>query len=131
MTTLHGKEIKVGDKVWNSLRGWVEVKYITDGNWPIKTSEMSYDNKGFSSYSSKFPSLFWQEFTIPAHAFEKPKDKVKKYLVLYEYGGLYHTTATNTLGTYYSSKEDYLSINTDRYKKFISLIMESEIEVEE
>ena len=134
MTTLHGKEINIGDKVWDFLSGWSEV--VTLGKtsfFPIHTNITNYSSEGMHTLSQKFPRLFWQEFEIPAHAFEKPKPKVKKYLVLYEgvgegEDGFY--TTQNWGKKYYLSKDEFYKANSGLPYNFISLIIESEIEVE-
>ena len=129
MTTLHGIEVKVGDKVWDSNLGWDEVINITySDSYPIATGTTSYTSEGFSFKEHKSPQLFWQEFEIPAHAFEKQKSKVKKYQVLFEYDGVYYTTSGRG-NSYFSSEKDFCK----KYPKlkFISLILESEIEEEE
>ena len=138
MITLHGIEIKVGDKVWDCLLGWTKVISVdTDMLYPIITTESRFTKEGLLMAGYKAPQLFWQEFEIPAHAFVKPKVMVKKYIVVYKYSGNYLTTE-NRYNKYYASKEDFEDSSsildylggTNVYK-FISLILESEIEVEE
>jgi predicted SAM-dependent methyltransferase len=129
MTTLHGKEVKVGDLVWDILTGWNKVTNIED--YTIETKNTSYTSVGFSFKEQRFQHLFWQSFEIPAHAFEKPKVKVKKYQVLFEINGSYFTTANWRGNNYFASKEDFEADNNSADLKFISLILKSEIEVEE
>ena len=131
MTTLHGKEIKVGDKVWCFKFGWDKVTHIHEGDAnPIVTANYCYTMTGIMFKNDTFPCLFWQVFEIPAHAFEKPVVKVKAYLVLYKYNENYSTTSSWSSG-YYLSKESFKEAHELENYKFISLIMESEIEVEE
>ena len=138
MTTLHGIEIKVGDKVWDYVTGWSKITVIQEKSpFPIEVHRNLYTQEGLFLTNDKFPRLFWQEFEIPAHAFVKPKVMVKKYIVVYKYSGNYLTTE-NRYNKYYASKEDFEDSSsildylggTNVYK-FISLILESEIEVEE
>lgn len=132
MTTLHGKEVKVGDKVWDSLKGWCNVITISVGtDYQIRTNNRCYTNVGLDYIEDKSPRLFWQEFEIPAHAFEKPKVMVKYYQVLFEINGSYFTTANWRENNYFASKEDFEADNHSDDHKFISLILESEKEFEE
>ena len=65
MTTLHGKEIKVGDKVWSTVRGWEEVIAIDAENpYPIITGKSSYTTEGRYLRDIAFVSLFWQEMML-------------------------------------------------------------------
>ena len=135
MTTLHGKEINVGDKVWDYITGWNEVMaFVPESIMQIRTNYAVYDINGRYSPKYKSPTLFWQEFEIPKKAFEKPKVMVKKYLVLHEGVGKgedgFYTTQ-NWGKKYYLSKDEFYKANSGLPYKFISLIMESEIEVAE
>jgi hypothetical protein len=77
MVTLHGKEIKKGDRVWGLREGWVEVDYIDDTlSYPIDTAIGTYTIDGKVSYSDKFPTLFWDELEITKKAFVKPLPKL-------------------------------------------------------
>ena len=134
MTTLHGKEINIGDKVWSNIYGWDEVvSFCKESILLIRTNYCVYDINGRYNTICKYPTLFWQEFEIPKKAFEKPKYKVKKYLVVYEgvegEDGFY--TTQNWGKKYYLSKDEFYKANIGLPYKFISLIMESEIEVGE
>lgn len=133
MITLHGKEIKVGDKVWDFLSGWSEVVTLGKNSFfPINTNITNYSSEGMHALSQKFPRLFWQEFEIPAHAFEKQKVMVKKYFVLFKCNGEYNTTSNWRENNRFKSKKEFdAAYNTLVEFKFISLILESEIEVEE
>ena len=131
MITLHGIEIKVGDKVWDCSLGWTKVISVdTDMLYPIITTESRFTKEGLLMAGYKAPQLFWQEFEIPAHAFVKPKVMVKKYFVLFERNGGYYTTS-DWDDNHYASEEAFKLINIDCSRKFISLILESEIEMEE
>ena len=132
MTTLHDKEVKVGDKVWDSVKGWTTVRRVDENKvYPIGTPENNYTEMGLVTIYNQSPQLFWQEFNVPSHAFEKPKVMVKKYMVLFENNGDYITTANHMRSIYYSSKEEFYRVNTVQNYKFVSLILESEIEVKE
>lgn len=131
MTTLHGKPVKIGDPVWDSVIGWSEV-LDTDDSKPYNITtknHSSYTKNGLLYQASEYPRLFWQEFTIPSHAFERPKVMVKKYIVYYTEDLLQYTTA-HWAQKYFLNKEDFYSFNRFTGCKFVSLIMESEIEVE-
>jgi hypothetical protein len=77
MITLHGTNIKVGDKVWESCRGWSEVVELDDESvYKIMTNFNSYTIDGKYHTRDSFPSLFWNEFEIPKEAFIKPVPKM-------------------------------------------------------
>ena len=60
--TLHGKPIKIGDRVWDSRAGWSTVEIIClDDKYPIRTENASYKETGFRFSKDEFPSLFWKE----------------------------------------------------------------------
>lgn len=60
--TLHGKPIKVGDKVWDSRVGWSGVKRIcVNDKYPIETEYATYKENGFRFSKDTYPSLFWKE----------------------------------------------------------------------
>lgn len=78
MITLHGEEVKVGDKVWHWYKGWGEVKDIDEErSYPIRVQWE--DDYNWFTEDGKFlireetPTIFWQpiEFEIP----KKPKPK--------------------------------------------------------
>jgi hypothetical protein len=73
MTTLHGLEIKVGDKVWDTRYGWSEVISLYNRKmYEIRTNYNFYTTEGKYNSSDKLPSIFWNEFEIPKEAFSKP-----------------------------------------------------------
>jgi hypothetical protein len=79
MITLHGTNIKVGDKVWESYHGWSEVVELHDAAvYSIVTNIGSYTTDGKYSIEDKFPRLFWNEFEIPKEAFIKPVPNLKR-----------------------------------------------------
>lgn len=128
MTTLHGEEIKVGDKVWDVRFGWSEVVFLHKGSsFPIQTNFSSYLESGKGYEEHKSPSLFWQEFEIPANAYEKPKEKVKKYVVVYQKDdGVFETS-----GGFFESLEEF-DLEYGRFNwKGIYLIPESMKEFDE
>jgi len=67
-TTLHGKPIKVGDKVWTIQSGWTEVIDIDKNKFDdllfLVTPDYSYDEKGHLFGGDEHPSLFWKEQTF-------------------------------------------------------------------
>lgn len=74
MVTLHGEEVKVGDKVWDIHRGWgevTEIHYKKFHNYPICVSWEDYHvwitKDGKVEVDEEMPSLFWQPivFEIP------------------------------------------------------------------
>lgn len=78
MTTLHGIEIKVGDKVFDSIYGWSEVVKLYNGEpYIIATNIGIYTNDGKLHSANIFPRLFWNEFEIPKEAFIKPLPKLE------------------------------------------------------
>lgn len=67
--TLHGKPIKVGDKVWQHRLGeTVVVEIYINDMYPIVTEDSSYSTDGKLYLSDKYPSLFWKE-----QSFDKSK----------------------------------------------------------
>jgi hypothetical protein len=78
MLTLHGFEIKVDDKVWDSRYGWSKVIELYDGEkYEIVTNLSSYTTDGKNALGHNFPSLFWNEFEVPKEAFIKPLPNLK------------------------------------------------------
>lgn len=131
MVTLHGHEVKLGYKVWTIRDGWVEVNALVEnGEYPIETLGGSFTENGKYHRSDAYPSLLWQAYTIPPNAYEKSKQKVKKYLVLYRMSdGRFFTTDSWT-EKYFASKEDFLKVDAKDccQRAFISLILDSETE---
>ena len=80
MITLDGRELKVGDRLWSTAYGWVEVKQTEpDLAFAIRTTLGSYSASGkYSTYGPR--SLFWDEVKIDPPP--PPKRKVKKWLWL-------------------------------------------------
>jgi hypothetical protein len=78
MVTLHGKEIKVGDKVWDSHYGWSEVVSLYGNEYyVIETNYSYYDADGKFYRNDILPRLFWNEFEVPKCAFTKPLPDLK------------------------------------------------------
>jgi hypothetical protein len=70
MTTLHGFEVKVGDKVFDIRHGWAEVIQLRDGAlYEIVTNNSSYTDDGKYSSDDELPTLFWREPILPKEAF--------------------------------------------------------------
>lgn len=74
MVTLHGEEVKVGDKVWHVRYGWGEVSGVDDDedtNYPILVHwdgrDALFTEDGKFYFDDKTPTLFWQPivFEIP------------------------------------------------------------------
>jgi hypothetical protein len=77
MVTLHGIEVKVGDKVWDMFTGWTEVKdLLPNSKYSICTRITNYTSTGRVLSEHKSPTLFWNEFEIPKEAFIKPLPKL-------------------------------------------------------
>ena len=72
---LHGREIKVGDRVWSIRWGWKEVNklYDDDRTYPILVGQQSYNPVGFYDETDRFPTLFWNELTFNPADIEPPK----------------------------------------------------------
>lgn len=105
MITLHGEEVKVGDKVWDMRRGWGEVTGIDAewNNYPICVQWEEacewFTEDGKEHIREETPTLFWQpiEFKIP----KKPKQKEKAWQWVYKTGDTYWLTSCH-----YVSKEN-------------------------
>jgi hypothetical protein len=90
MTTLHGIEIKKGDKVWGLREGWFEVNYLSETSvYPIQTPIGTYTVDGKLNSCDKFPTIFWNEFQLPEDAFTKPlpKMEVDAKVLVWNYSG--------------------------------------------
>lgn len=108
MITLHGEEVKIGDRVWSILRGWGEVRNLVHEEWtnyPICVKfEADYNwftQDGKFRTGDTTPVLFWQpiEFEIP----KKPKQKEKAWQWVCKTGDKYWLTYS-----YYASGEELL-----------------------
>jgi len=65
MTTLHGKEIKEGDKVWDVRHGWELVRIINENNKsPILIKNTYYSETGKLYHSDLHPSIYWEEMIL-------------------------------------------------------------------
>jgi len=72
------RDAKVGEQVWDVLRGWGKVYEIEGAStWPIKVEFErgcsdceSYTYEGMMSTDDQYPALFWDEIVIKAP--EKP-----------------------------------------------------------
>lgn len=71
---LHGREIKVGSRVWHTRYGWLAVNKIS-GNafYPIVVEGQGYTSGGLFITSDASPSLFWNELTFNPADIEPPK----------------------------------------------------------
>lgn len=127
MITLHGEEVKVGDRVWHWVKGWGEVDEIEErrANYPICVrwedgcEWFTEDGKAYTEEET--PILFWQpvKFEIP----KKPKPKEKAWQWICEYEGRYWITYS-----YYASKEALIERNSNAVP--IEPYLPSEIERE-
>lgn len=129
MITLHGKEVRVGDKVWDMKLGWGVVEELFDKNqtrypigiqWEVSYARVSEDGK-YSDYDAA-PTLFWQplEYKIP----EKPKPKEKAWQWVHKIGEKYWITRG-----YYTSKEDVMNSlhNAEPIEPYLPSEIEREI----
>jgi len=119
------KNARVGDKVWGFVNGWGEVIAIEDsGTYSLKVKFIigegirAYTVDGLYYITHERPSLFWNELK-----FEIPKQRVKKYRVLYLVDGEYKVS-----NEYYRDKAEFISFIP---KGFIYLILESALLVDE
>jgi len=104
---LHGEEVKVRDRVWHILKGWVEVIALEEegcSNYPIcvRCEEGCewFTEDGKKHVADIISTLFWQpiEFKLP----KKPKKKKKKaWQWVCKSGKRYYLTRS-----YYTSKEE-------------------------
>ena len=94
---MDGRELKVGDKVWSLLHGWIQ--YI--GNNPRSTYLLKFRHGNVSvNYPKDFAwscagskrLLFWNEVTIDPPA--PPKQKVKKWRWVCRYQATQQLTVT-------------------------------------
>lgn len=123
---LDGYKVKIGDKVFDILKGWGKVSSITfHPQFPIAvdfeySSECSYTLEGKYLLQDNQRRLYWDEpkFVIP----KKPKPKVNKYLVVFR-SSLGYGISSN----YYKDKEDFVSKMGNL--TFVHLILESVISV--
>jgi hypothetical protein len=78
MVTLHGLEIKVDDKVWDTRYGWSKVVALCKTSpHNIITNIDCYTTDGKYSIDNKLSNLFWNEFKVPKCAFIKPLPNLK------------------------------------------------------
>ena len=122
MITLDGREVKVGDRLWSILDGWITITVISDHPcYPIESAENNYTSDGKLYNSNRGRVLFWDEVKIDPPP--PPKQKVRKYqwLVTPEYCRSYATAAMYT-------EEEVRSVYGDQV---IRPIEETMIEVEE
>lgn len=109
MITLHGEEVKVGDRVWHWFKGWGEVTELDEknSNYPICVQWEEDGDYDWFTEDGKFhkedraPTLFWQplEYEIP----KKPKPKEKAWQWVCRSGRKYWIT-----NSFYGSKEEVL-----------------------
>jgi len=143
---LHGKEIKVGDKVWSYVEGWGVVEDIYPNFKKsivvdFKNNLIDFTLNGKEWESDINPTLFWEERTLMyigvdwSHSFVDPlivlipkeelKKKVFKYKVLYK-------AVTGYFGVSISHYKDLIEFNCEYPEwKGIQLIEESKREFEE
>lgn len=134
---MDGREVKIGDKLYDLVYGEGVVREVYHSvnhesyvyvNFPtVSLCNIEYGiNYIFAGYNGCNRTLFWSkpEFEIP----EPPKQKVKKYRVLY-------TTKINPdnygiSSGHYKNQEEF-DKQFEWVYKFIQLIEDSMIEVEE
>ena len=84
---------KVGDKVWSSASGWMEIVKIgnLDFHYPLvakdkdcKYTDFTIEGKLFTT--DLYPTIFWNEFEIPEVAFVKPLPNLKTYDLVIVWG---------------------------------------------
>lgn len=134
MITLHGEEVKVGDKVWHWFKGWGEVIGLDEEgtNYPIlvhwKDSDEWYSEEGKFHIKDKTPVLYWQPIEFENPKKPKQKRKGKAWQWLWKIGNKYYLTHD-----YYFSKEEVLA-QLQTLQQEVGLVepfLPSEIEREE
>lgn len=129
MITLHGEEIRVGDRVWSIPLGWGEVTELDENNsdYPIcvkfEGGSRLFTDDGKLYKKDENPILFWQpiEFEIP----KKPKKKEKAWQWICKWGDKYWLT-----DCYYASEKEVLERNSNSDLIPIEPYWPSEIERE-
>jgi hypothetical protein len=79
------KDAKVGDKVWDFIYGWGEIKKmnsIARQGFPMEVLFICDEDSEFYTYGGKEiteynQTLFWDEFEIPKEAYIKPLPKLE------------------------------------------------------
>lgn len=102
----------VGKKVWSFKFGWGIIKYFNDGEaYPVlvdfvKTEE-AYTSAGKEAERDEHPSIVWQEFEIPAAAFEKLRWRAEgagRYYYISLCGGSFRTDETFEANTKFDNR---------------------------
>ena len=122
MIELDGKEIKIGDMLWNPMFGWGEVINIESNvSRPLmltfKYGIFLFKKDG--SYGDGPRSLFWDEVKIVP---PKPKQKVKKWkwaFFTFDAGWQYY----NVTKSHYTEEQAYA-----KFSNIVGRIQETEIE---
>lgn len=100
-----------------------EIKMSKELTYYVSDDVINCMCKG-STPSSRF-SLTKSDFYNNEIKIISPKNKVKKYIVLYEQGGLFGTTSNWSI-KYFSSIDEFERVSVKGLHKPIQLILESE-----
>lgn len=71
------RNYKRGDKVWHITKGWVEIDSIDSTQHPINTRFDNFTVDGKAYEDDLYPTIYPNEFKVPAEAFKKPLPDLK------------------------------------------------------
>lgn len=129
MITLHGEEIRVGDKVWDILRGWGTVSELHEDftPHPIRVQfpkvNVWFTEDGKRRGSVPIPTLVWQpiDFEIP----KKPKPKERAWQWIFFN---YQSNRFGITTKHFSTVDDFYSSYPKSSCKAVEPYLQSEIE---
>lgn len=128
MITLHGEEVKRGERVWDLRKGWGEVSGLDDEPtaYPIlvrwEDGEEWYSADGKLYIVDRGPTLFWQPIEIPKKP--KPKEKAWQWICRGDVSNSYWITPTH-----YTEGEEVLEFfpNAEPIEPYLPSEIEREV----